>query len=45
MLLLGYLGMLLGVNEEEWRSWCGLKMVVVLQGGRANVVVIPAAEY
>ena len=31
--LLGYLGMLLGVNGEKLRSWCGLKMVLVLGEG------------
>ena len=27
------LGMLLGVNGAKWRSWCGLEMVVISEGG------------
>ena len=29
----GILGVLLAINGEKWQSWCGLWMVVVLEGG------------
>ena len=27
------LGMLLRVNGEKWRSWCGLEIAVISEGG------------
>ena len=36
--------MLLGVNGEEWRSWCRLEVVAISEGGEGSVRITIKSE-